>query len=272
MLQLYCSTGVFVGRLNNRNHRLIGLYGDMIECDGFELMLYDSWHDSGKEIIKELAATRLCFPVVHADKRTGDMLGNPDADERFLFELWRENCAAACDIGAEKIVVHPWGVPYSDKNIGLITEQLGKMHEIARSCSIDMLAENCLCLHGTPIEQLEQLARDIPDMGFILDTRSAQFHSQLIRTAQSSLVAQGRVRHIHAIDYAGGHMDFEHRYPIPDPGCGNVDFNAFFAALAQSGYCGSITLEASMHSADGINPTRINSALRLIRSAASVLS
>ena len=59
MNEIYCSTGVFVGRLNNRNHRLICEYGHLINCDGFELMLYDSWHDNGKQIVRELSNSDL---------------------------------------------------------------------------------------------------------------------------------------------------------------------------------------------------------------------
>ena len=47
---LYCSTGVFTGRVNGRNPRLAADYAAQLDCDGLEVMVYEGWYGRLKKI------------------------------------------------------------------------------------------------------------------------------------------------------------------------------------------------------------------------------
>jgi hypothetical protein len=62
MARILCSTGAFIGRVNNRAWRLILDYGDKIRCDGFEFMVFPGWYSEMAAIVREAAASGLPFP------------------------------------------------------------------------------------------------------------------------------------------------------------------------------------------------------------------
>jgi sugar phosphate isomerase/epimerase len=264
---IYCSTGTFVGRANGRNHRLIVEYGEQIKCDGLELMMLSDWHDKLAAIISDLKATGLNFPVVHADKTTGDLLsiGEKKSSEE-CFELFKINCNAAAELEAKKIVLHIWGIPDSDKHIESILNDCDSLMRIADTFNIDMLIENSPCVNADPLTHFKKLVELYPNCGFIIDTRPATFHGQIEDICGSSFLWQdNHVRHIHINDYKGGIKDWKSLYPIPKLGTGDVDFSMFFSNLKSHNYSGSITLESPFMLADGVNVEFFNDCIKFIR-------
>ena len=49
-MKILCSTGALVGRPNGRDFRLFQRYVPMLDCDGIEFILYDSWYPETEAI------------------------------------------------------------------------------------------------------------------------------------------------------------------------------------------------------------------------------
>ena len=270
--RIYCSTGAFISGINGRNHRLIAEYGSRLNCDGFELMIYQDWYQRMDTVIYDLRASELAFPVIHADKRTGDLISaaNRESSEA-CFELFKRNCNTAAEVGSEKIVLHIWGVPDSDKHIDRIFEDYRTLMEIADSFDLDMLVENCVCINKDPLTHFSKIIELNPDCGFVIDTRPAAFHGQLTDMFQDGLLwGNGHVRHIHINDYKGGLRDWTSLRPILQPGKGEIDFERFFSNLKAYAYTGSITLEAPSMLPDGVDISTLNTGLDFIRTGMSL--
>jgi sugar phosphate isomerase/epimerase len=62
---------------------------------------------------------------------------------------------------------------------------------------------------------------------------------------------EGRMRHVHVKDYDGQLRTPEGRRRYLAPGEGHIDFAWFFGALAERGFRGSVSLEASAVGPDG---------------------
>lgn len=265
--QIYCSTGAFIGMVNGRNHKLLLEFGSQLNCDGFELMMYHDWYEKMDLVIHDLKASGFLFPVVHADKRTGDLLSNANKESsEECFELFKRNCDTAAQVGSEKIVLHIWGVPDSDKHIESILEDYGTLMDIAGSFGLDMLAENCVCVNEDPLVHFPKIMKLYPDCGFIIDTRAAAFHGQVDEVFKNeSLWKDGHVRHLHISDYNGGIKDWKSLRPILQPGKGNIDFDTFSAHLKAYEYSGSISLEAPSMLPDAVDVKTLNASLDFIR-------
>ena len=184
--------------------------------------------------------------------------------QRHCLEIWESNCRFGAALHAKKIVCHIWGVPDSDRHMDWIAGQCGELLAVARQYGLDMVAENCVCLTGSPLEHFLKLTERYPDLGITLDTRPAQFHRELPDFMKSPLF-HGNIRHIHINDYEGGYKDWNAMYPIPQPGQGNVDFESFFQSLKEIGYAGSITLEAPSMKPDTVDTETLNRSLQWIR-------
>jgi len=265
--KILCSTGPFTGRINGRNHRLLLEYADKLDCDGFEVLVFDDWYDRLGRITRDYRAAGAVCPVVHADKQIGTLMCKSagECTGEYL-DLWRMNCYLAVSIGAQKIVVHAWGPPDSNKYKELVFERCGELLRVAKDYKLDMVVENIPCYYGSPLGHLEQLAGVYPEMGFTIDTRMAQFHSEIEKVCNSPLLASGRARHMHISDYAGGHMDWDALMRILQPGKGDVDFDMLFARVGEIEYSGTLSLESlSVHREQGVNVEKSNECLRFIK-------
>ncbi len=266
MNPVFCSTGTFVGRINNRDHSLLLRYGEKIEADGFELLIMSVWYDRLSEILNDIYASGFKIPVVHCDKSIGDLLSF--GDEKTVYsavELMKLNCESAAFLGAERVVVHPWGIPHSDLHFEHIAENLEKLISVAKSYNLDAVFENCCTKNRSPFENLKILCSFYPTLGVIIDTRPAQFHRELEKICADSDFIKNHVRHIHINDYHGGYMDWDALHPILHPGKGDINFEHFFSALLTAGYEGSFTLEAPSMRPDTVDFDEINGNLMFIR-------
>lgn len=262
--RVLCSTGALIGRINGHNHRL-ALLTDKLHADGLEVMLYGPFYENLTECLSLYRSLSLPCPVVHADKRIGDLMsGASETGFAEALDLWKENCRIAALLGAAKIVGHIWGIPDSDLRFDLIARRYGLLHEAARSFGLLFVAENTFCVHGSPLSHFAELAARYPDAAFTVDTRPAAFHGETGAVCRSPLFGT-HVRHIHISDYAGEERDFGAIYPILQPGRGRVDFPAFFSSLRAVGCADCVTLEAPAMLPDGFDAALLNRSLDLIR-------
>ncbi|NLD88435.1 MAG: sugar phosphate isomerase/epimerase [Clostridiales bacterium] len=265
--KVYCSTGVFIGRVNNRNYNLLKEANRKINCDGFEFMIFRDWYDELDSIIKLIKKEKITVPVVHGDKRIGDMLSeakNEGLEE--CLRIWDINCRTAATLGAEKIVAHMWGVPSSDRDMDVIIENVGQLKKIAEGYGVTMLGENCCCVNHSPLIHFQEIQKKYDDFSFIIDTRAAQFHDELSSLMALDSLWNGAVKHIHVSDFNGTKGDFPSLYPILAPGMGKINWDMFFSALKKRGYNNSITLESPTMRPDFVDAEEINFNLDFIRS------
>lgn len=265
-MEVYCSTGAFLGRMNGGNYHLLSADGHHIDCDGFEFMLFPMWYDQLPELIAELRASGLRFPILHADKSIGDQISSAD-DSGFgaCLTKWKVNLETACALGAGKVVTHIWGIPDSDRYLERLFGRVLRLRETALTYGLDMLCENCCCVYGSPLAHFRELLRQEPDIGFTIDTRPAQFHRELEAECADSALWHGAVRHLHISDFHGDKGDWKALYPIPAPGCGDVDYPAFFAHLKRVGYDGTMSLESPCMNPDRLDWETINRYLAFIK-------
>ncbi|MBE6936547.1 MAG: sugar phosphate isomerase/epimerase [Ruminococcaceae bacterium] len=265
-MELYCSTGVFLGRMNGGNYHLLTEYGHRLHCDGFEYMMFPMWYGKEAEMVRELVGSGLRFPVFHADKSVGDDISSlPDDAFSACVDKWQRNLETAAGLGAGKVVTHIWGIPDSDKYAARLYERVLRLREIAAGYGLDMLGENCCCTERSPLPHFRELQRMEPGLGFTIDTRPAQFHQELEDLCAEDALWQGAVRHLHLSDYHGGLKDWKALYPIPAPGRGDVDYPRFFAHLKKVQYQGSASLESPCMNPDRLDWETINTYLDYLR-------
>jgi len=252
MNKILCSTGTFIGRLNNFDYKLIKDYSSKINCDGFEMMVEPFWNSS--EQLREITdcVTGLNFETLHADKSIGDLISRNEPDD--LNEALRRfnlNCEAASKIGAKLVVLHLWGGMASDKNINFNIKVFEDLLRIAGKYSLTITVENVVCNTRNPFEHLCALYKIYgDDAKFIIDVRHAQFHKNLKEICDAEYLWKN-VLHTHIADYKGDYMDWAKLRPVLRPGVGDVDFKYFFGFLQKIKYKGSFALEAGARNADG---------------------
>ena len=267
-----CSTGALITRYNGRDPRLLKELLPHIEADGLEFMIYPSWDDKLDEVrgvMRALVAESGAFiPVVHADKRIGELLSlgsNEDIEEakmRFV-----RGCGIARELGAGLMVLHLWGGPASDHHIETNLSVLGDYIGIAAGYGLELTVENVICAAETPLTHMKRIMREFPEARFTIDTKMAEFHLELPATVACDELWSGRTSHIHVNDYAGGYMDFSD-LRVRHIGEGHVDFAPFFERVLSSGYEGFATVESTSVLPDGsIDFERLNRSLGDVRSA-----
>lgn len=115
-IPVYASTGAFVTRANGRNFHLIPRIAPLLDCDGLEFMMYESWAGQEAEIAAELRDSGVRFPSMHLDKRIGEALsteGMAARDE--VLSIMKRDLRTAAAIGSKLLVLHFWGGPPEDE-------------------------------------------------------------------------------------------------------------------------------------------------------------
>ena len=271
MNKVYCSTGAFITRKNNRDHRLLIKYSDILECDGFELMLYETWYDILDTIASDIKTAKVNVPVVHADKFIGELLSRNEGDDyNTAISNFEKNCILASEIGAKLLVLHLWGGIPSDKNIKFNFECYPLLNEIAKKYSLLLTIENVVCNQQNPMTHLNTLHSLYPDISFTFDTKMAAFHNEmdlLYEPEWKWLFSENFVRHIHLNDYAGGYKDWSN-LRVSHPGEGHIDLERFFKHIKNLNYRDTFTLEATSVLPDGsIETDKLNKSLLYIKNS-----
>ena len=267
MNRILCSTGALIGRPNGRDYRLLTSCRDALECDGFELLMYNSWLDRADELLQFLSGLRVSFPSFHIEKDVGNLISRDnEGDVERAFVLFETDCRLARELGSEKLVLHLWGGIDSDKNIKNNFECYKTLKSIADGYKLALTIENVVCNQRDPHTHLKELVELYPDVRFTYDTKMAEFHSQsaLIYLPENNDVFE-RISHLHINDYSGGYMDWSNLRTI-GIGEGQVDFARLFGFLRQKGYSGDFTVEATSFGEDGvIDFARLNRCFSRIR-------
>lgn len=254
MNQLLCSTGALIGRPNGRNYRLLKDFAKYLRCDGFEFMMYDTWYGEVDRLEAFLSSLRLNVPVMHCEKRIGEGIsrGGTEADEAIrLFEV---NARLACSLGASKLVMHLWDGKTSDGFFSNNLRAYERLNRVASAFNLDLLIENVVCAYKNPMERWIELRREYPNVHFVYDTKMAAFHAQtelLYLPEYDWLWKEGRLRHFHVNDYAGGYMDWGCLRTLP-VGRGHIDFQRFFEFLRAIRYDGALTVESTAFNERGV--------------------
>lgn len=268
MNQLLCSTGALITSKNNRNYKLLKNFSEILACDGFEFMMYDSWYENWEHVAEETAAMELFFPVFHVEKRIGGAVSqNEEKDFKRAVRLFEINCHMAQRIGAKKLVFHLWdGLP-SDQNIRNNIERYAILNEAAERYGLLLTVENVVCNRENPLKHMVQLRETYPDIAFTFDVKFAQFHNELelACTKEYRWLWEGAVRHVHISDYSGGYMEWDKLRSL-HPGEGKIDYKSFFNCLNGAGCQASVTIESTSVRQDGsLDAEKLNQSLNYIR-------
>ena len=263
-MELYCSTGAFVGKINNRNHLLIPEAAQKLNCEGQEFLVCSAWYEENlyDSICEDLKGIN--FPVIHLDKEIGSYLSrNQGSDREKAFKIFEENCRIAKLLGVKKSVLHLWGAAFSDKNMEYNLSAYPLLKQISENYGIQLTVENVPCNTYDPFTHWRALIKLDPDVKFTLDTRFMAFHGQFDEFYEGEFVDY--IDHIHISDWSAGIKEWDKLRPIPHPGEGNIDFDRFFNYLAKFGYKGSVSLESPSMLEFGLNSDSLNRDLDFLR-------
>ncbi len=209
-------------------------------------MFYSNWYDKVKDIATDLQSSGLSFPVLHADKNIGVLLGKADKHERQQgLQKLVTNCQLGSSIGTRLLVLHLWGWPELDDNLTINLASLQDCLDIAAQYNMQLTLETIPCRKATPLQNmLVAIGQDSRSL-ITLDTEFLANHQQLdeVFTIEQLWLEQ-RVRHVHIKDYSGrlfteaGVRNYLH------PGDGHIDFPLFIKRLKEKNFNGTISLEA----------------------------
>ncbi len=265
-----CSSGALITRFNGRDPRLLREFYPQLEADGLEFMVYPSWDGLLDEYIPAVEAISkeigMPIPVLHADKTIGELLSRGSDDE--VMEAGRRffnNCRIADRLGARLMVLHLWGGPASDHHIERNIEALGGFLETAERFGITLTVENVVCAVGSPLGHLNAIMDAYPEAVFTIDTKMAEFHSELPATLADERLWRGRAAHLHVNDYSGGYKDFTD-LRVRHIGDGHVDFAPFFERVKAADFTGFATVESTSVLPDGtVDTQKLNRSLNRVR-------
>ncbi|MBO4847878.1 MAG: sugar phosphate isomerase/epimerase [Clostridia bacterium] len=265
-----CSSGALITRFNGRDPRLLREFWPHIKADGIEFMIYPSWDgrlDEITETVKSFSTElRVPIPVLHADKRIGELLSMGSAEDiEEARARFRTGCGIARELGAGLMVLHLWGGPASDRNIGVNISVLGDLMREAREHGVTLTVENVVCAVETPLTHIRRIMAEYPDALFTVDTKMAEFHLETQATVDCVELWSGRTAHLHVNDYSGGYKDFGD-LRVRHIGEGHVDFGPFFKRVRESGYSGYATVESTSVLPDGsVDFAKLNRSLDTVR-------
>lgn len=243
MNRVLCSTGALIGRPNGRDFTLLEKFAPQLNCDGLELLMYDTWYDKIPALRSFVKSLTMPVYVFHLEKSIGEFISYYKLNE--ALEKMEQNCSLAKDMGAEKLVLHLWNGIISDKNIEYNIECYKYLEEIAHKYDLILTVENVVCNNSDPWTHLCTLSEHYPNIKFTFDTKMADFHKQI------DLIYEPKYRHVvdnfahlHINDRLGEYKDWKN-LKVLHVGDGDVDFDKFFAFIKESGYQGDFTTEAT---------------------------
>lgn len=243
MNRVLVSTGALLGRPNGRDFTLLNTLVPQLECDGLELLMYDTWYDKINQLKATLNSVSLPVIAFHLEKQIGELISYSKLDE--ALERMEINCALANDLEAEKLVLHLWNGPISDKNIDHNIKCFEYLDNIAKHYDLTLTVENVVCNQRDPFYYLCLLSKTYPSIKFTFDTKMADFHKQidLIYDENNRHVVE-HFAHFHVNDRLGEYMDWQN-LRVLHVGEGSVDFDKFFAFVKSLNYKGDFTTEAT---------------------------
>lgn len=267
MSRILCSTGAIIGRPNGRDITLLNKCIEMLECDGYEFLMYDTWYEKTDEIRDFLSTVSVPIPVFHVEKTVGDLISrDKDGDTEKALALFEINCSLAKEFKAEKLVLHLWSGLDSDKNMPHNVECYKHLRNISNDYGLTLTIENVVCNNSDPMSHLITLVEVYPDIQFTFDTKMAAFHNQIdLLYKEENQYLFANINHMHINDYCGGYKDWKNLNTL-HIGDGHIDFDKLFDFLKQMHYKGDFTVEATSFDQNGIIDFKaLNNSFKKIR-------
>lgn len=265
------STGAMTRDPVQTDHGEIVRHGPGLGVPGFELGIYSAWYGHLDEVISELRESGLSFPVVHAEKLIGAGLGSAASDEADeALERLEVNCRAAAALQAKTLVLHLWERPSGDRELERNLERLPACVDTASAYGLALAVETIPGEFGTPLANVQLALERDPRCKVTLDTEFLGLYGQLEESIASDwLWADGAAHHVHIKDFDGRlARGGRRRYLLP--GEGQLDLQRFLNGLAERGYTGGLTLEATAVGDDGtLDPARLSQMAAVVVQLAS---
>ena len=270
-MRILPSTGAFIGRVNDRDHRAFLGVCDRLDASAYEFMMYEAFYGREEPILSDFLATGLSFPVFHVEKRVGELIGlGGEENAREARRRFAVNCRAAVRLGAGKLVLHLWNGPPSDREFSRSLEAYATFSELSRKAGLLLTVENVVCAIADPLARFRELLAADPCASFTYDTKMAAHHRQEMTVFSPPYAAlfhrsEGGIRHIHLNDYGGTPGDFSGLATL-HLGEGHLNIPAIVSSLCREGYAGRITLECGCMRPDGtLTPEKMNASLKTAR-------
>ena len=266
MNKILCSTGALLGRPNGRDFSLLPALEEKLNCDGLELMFYDSWYDQQDALFSTLTKLEKPLLVFHAEKNICSKLCSADPQEvKTALDSFTVNCAFAEALHIDTMVFHLWDGWMDETQLLFALARYPELNAIAREHHILLTIENIVTKQQDPIHYCRLLLQH-PDIVFTYDTKMAAFHQQeqaLYEKKNAAFVAA--IRHLHINDYNGGYMDWP-QFKTRHIGEGHVDFDSLFSFLKSIPYTGYFTTEATSFDKTGtIDLNKLNHTLSILK-------
>lgn len=264
MNRILCSTGALIGRPNGRDFNLLSTLVPLLDCDGLELLMYDTWYEKTKELERVVKNLSKQVFVFHLEKSIGESISHYHLNEA-LYKM-EQNCTLAKGIGAEKLVLHLWNGIISDKNIDYNIECYQYLEEIAKKYELILTVENVVCGNADPMSHMCALVEKYPHIKFTYDTKMADFHKQqdLIFDPNYRHVVNN-IAHFHINDRLGEYKDWSN-LKVLHVGDGDIDFPRIFALIKELNYQGDFTTEATSFDQSGtVDIDKLNKTFQKIK-------
>ena len=268
MHQILWSTGALIGRPNGRDYRLLRQFCPLLDCDGFEFILYGTWYDEIDALTGFLKGLKLNIPVMHCEKKLAEHI-SAGGEEEFseALRLFRINCRLASTLGSEKMVIHLWNGLISDSRFENNLKAYPVLERTASEYGLALLVENVICRQD-PMTHWKELYLHYPDIRFVFDTKMADFHRQmdlLYRPEYAWLWQEKHIDHYHVNDFGGEYRDWNN-LKVLQLGKGHIDFDRFFRFVLKTGYTGDFTFEGTGFDQQGVvNIRSLNEQFALAR-------
>lgn len=244
--RLLCSTGAISRGPDATAESRVTTYGPRLLADGLEVMIYATWYGRLDEIAGRFQTLGHLMPVTHGEKSIGpDLVARDTAVPDRAFARFEENCRFTAAIGADRIVLHLWGLPDGDALIDRQLQELPRLLDIADRHAVTLAVEAIPCTVSDPLSVIRRVLETDDRVRVTIDTEFLAMHGQLDAVfAAEWLWAATSVIHVHIKDFDGQLLDVTGRRRYLLPGQGTIDFERWFAHLADTGYQDAITLEA----------------------------
>ncbi len=243
-IEILCSTGTLVSKINGRDYRMITKFAPQIQCDGFEFLMVPEFYENCDTVAKEVKAAGINFKTFHIEKDIGWYLSRlEDGDENRAFGFLKQDLRMANLLGLEFCVFHLWGGAESDAHVARNIGFLDRILECCREYGVTLSVENVPCTTHSPYENIKLLTSMYPEIPVTFDSRFAAFHGQEKAFCEDEELWKNNIRHIHISDIAKEMVDERKLRPILHPGEGCADFDTVFERLRTS-YSGTLTLES----------------------------
>ncbi|HEV2067514.1 MAG TPA: TIM barrel protein [Thermomicrobiales bacterium] len=244
--RLLCSTGAISRGPDATAESRVTTYGPRLLADGLEVMIYATWYGRLDEIAGRFRTLGHPMPVTHGEKSIGpDLVARDTAVRDTAFLRFEENCRFTSEIGADRIVLHLWGLPDGDALIDRQLEDLPRLLDIADHHAVTLAVEAIPCIVSDPLSVIRRVLEADDRARVAIETEFLAMHGQLDAVfAAEWLWASSSVVHVHIKDFDGQLLDVTGRRRYLLPGQGTIDFERWLVDLAGTGYHEAITLEA----------------------------